>query len=146
MVYLEAAIQGFFLKIVIHFRYAWGTPVGGSFPVKLRAVCLLFRWKWAPSWVFSGILLIIIITIIIIIIIVIIIIILYYVNGCFGGTNHGGCLIILSTLFILILHRRKLFWRALFTVGFLINNWHCVSCLFNITSAWNSREVSFIGD
>ena len=43
---------GFFLKLVVGFRYAWGTPVGDSFPVKLQAVCLLFWWKWAPSWVF----------------------------------------------------------------------------------------------
>ena len=42
----------FFLKIVIHFRQTWGTPVGGSFPVKLRVVYLLFWWKWVPSWVF----------------------------------------------------------------------------------------------
>ena len=110
MVYLEAAIQGFFLKIVIRFRYTWGTPVGGSFPVKLRAVCLLFWWKWVPSWVFFKYFAYFII--------------FYCVNGCFGGTNPGGCLIILSTLFILILHGRKLFWRALFTVGFLINNWY----------------------
>ena len=47
MVYLEAAIRGFFLKIVIRFRYTWGIPVGGSFPVNLQAV-----WMWAPSWVF----------------------------------------------------------------------------------------------
>ena len=121
MVYLEAAIQGFFLKIVIRFRYTWGTPVGGSLAVKLRAVCLLFWWKWAPSWVFFRYFLILLF--------------FYYVNGCFGGTNPGGCLIILSTLFILILHGRKLFWRALFAAGFLINNWYCASCLLNITSA-----------
>ena len=31
------------------FRCAWGTPVGESFQVKLRALCLLFWWRWAPS-------------------------------------------------------------------------------------------------
>ena len=125
MVYLEAAIQGFFLKIVIRFRYTWGIPVGGSFPVKLRAVCLLFWWKWVPSWVFFKYFAYFIFYFLF----------FYYVNGCFGGTNPGGCLIILSTLFIWILHGRKLFWRALFAVGFLINNWYCVSCLLNINSA-----------
>ena len=29
MITLKAVIQGFFLIIVIHFRYAWGIPVGG---------------------------------------------------------------------------------------------------------------------
>ena len=57
MVYLEAAIREFFLKIVIQFRYNWGTPVEGSFPVRLRAVSLLFWWKWDPSWVIFLILL-----------------------------------------------------------------------------------------
>ena len=52
MVYLEAPIQGFFLKIVIRFRYTWEIPVGRSFSVKLQAVCMPFWWKWAPSWVF----------------------------------------------------------------------------------------------
>ena len=52
MVYLEAAFQGFFLKVVIRFTYTWGTSVRGSFPVMLWAVCLLFWWKWAPLWVF----------------------------------------------------------------------------------------------
>ena len=41
-----------FLKIVIHFRYTWGISVGGSFLVKLHAACLLFSWKWAPTWIF----------------------------------------------------------------------------------------------
>ena len=125
MVYLEAAIEGFFLKIVICFSYTWGIPVGvggqgRSFPVKLRAVCLLFWWKWVRSWVFFKYFPYFII--------------FYCVNGCFGGTNPGGCLIILSTLFILILHGRKLFWRALFVIRFLINNWYCVSCLLNTNS------------
>ena len=60
---------------------------------------------------------------------------LFYVNGYFGGTNPGGCLIILNTLFILILQGRKLFWRAPFAVWILINNWYYVSYLLNITSA-----------
>ena len=120
MVYLEAAIQGFFLKIANRFRYTWGIPVGDSFPVKLQAVCLPFWWKWAPSWVFLKYFAYFII---------------YCVSGCFGGTTLGGCFIILSTLFILILHGRKFFWRALFAGGFLINNWYCVSCLLNINSA-----------
>ena len=104
MVYLEAAIQGFFLKIVIRFRYTWGIPVGGSFPVKLRAVRLLFWWKWIPSWVFFKYFAYFII--------------FYCVNGCFGAINPGGGVIILSILFILILHGGKHFWRALFAVGF----------------------------
>ena len=60
---------------------------------------------------------------------------LFQVNGYFGVTNPGGCLIILNTLFILILQGRKLFQRAPFAVGILINNWYYVSCLLNITSA-----------
>ena len=120
MVHLEATIQGFFLKIVIRFRYSWGIPVGGSFPVKLRAACLVFWWKWVLSWVFFKYF--------------VYFIIFYCVNGCFEGTNPGGCLIILSTLFILILQGRKLFWRALFAAGFLKNNWYCVNCLLNINS------------
>ena len=31
MEYLEAAIQGSFLKIVIRFTYTWGIPVGALF-------------------------------------------------------------------------------------------------------------------
>ena len=58
----------------------------------------------------------------------------YCVNGCFGGTTLGGCFIILSTLFILILHGRKVFWKALFAGGLLTNDWYCVSCLVNINS------------
>ena len=131
MIYLEAAIQGFFLKIVIRFRYTWGIPVGrgGSFPVKLQAVCLPFWWKWAPSWVFFKCFAYFII--------------FYCVNGCFVGINSGGCLIILSTLFVLILHGSKVFWRALFAVEFLINNWYCVSCLLNINSAL-ARQRGFL--
>ena len=41
MVHLEATIQGLFLKIVIRFSYTWGIPMGGSFLVKLQAVCLV---------------------------------------------------------------------------------------------------------
>ena len=114
-------VRVFFLKIVIRFRYIQGIPVGRSFPVKLQALCLLFWWKWVPSWVFFKHFAYFII--------------FYCVNGCFGGTNPGGCLIILGTLFILILHGRKIFWRAFFAVGFLINDWYCVSCLLNINSA-----------
>ena len=121
MVYLEAAIQGFFIKIVIRFRYTYGISVGGSFPGKLQAVCLLFWWKWAPSWVFLKYFASFII--------------FYCVNGCFGGTNPGACLIILTKLFILISHGRNVFWKALFADGFFINNWYCVSCLLNINSA-----------
>ena len=105
----------FFLKIVIRFRYTWGIPVGGSLPVKLQDVCLPFWWNWAPSWLFLKYFAYFIF--------------FYCVNGCFGGTNPGGCFIILSTPFILIIHGRKVFWGALFAVGFLINHWHCVSCL-----------------
>ena len=121
MVYLEEGSQGFFLKIVIRFRYTWGIPVTGSFPVNLRVVCLLFCWKWVPSWVLFKYFAYFII--------------LYCVNGSFGGTNPSGYLIILSTLFILISNGKKLFWRAFFAVGFLINNWYCASCLLNINSA-----------
>ena len=109
MVYLEAAIQGFFLKIANRFRYTWGIPVGDSFPVKLQAVCLPFWWKWAPSWVFLKYFAYFII---------------YCVNGCFWGTTLDGYFIILNTLFMLILHGRKVFWRALLAGGFLINNWY----------------------
>ena len=120
MVYLEAAIQRFFLKIVIRFSYTWGIPAGGSFPVKLQAICLPFWWKWASSWVLLKYFAYFIV--------------FYCLNGCFGGTNLDGCFIILSTLFILILHGRNVFWRALFAVGFSINNWYSVSCLLNINS------------
>ena len=92
----------------------------GSFPVKLQAVCLLFWWKWVPSWVFYKYFPYFII--------------FYGVNSYFGRTNPGYCLIILSILFILILHVRQLLWGALFVVGFLINNWYCVSCLLKINS------------
>ena len=119
MVYLEASIQGFSLKIVIRFRYTWGISVGDSFPVKLQAVCLPFWWKWVPSWVFLKYFAYFII---------------YCVNGCFEET-HGGCFIILTTLFILILDGRKVFWRELFAGGFLRNNWYCINCLLNINSA-----------
>ena len=51
----------------------------------------------------------------------------YCVNGCLGGITLGDCFIILSTLFILILHGRKVFWEALFAGEFLINKWFCVS-------------------
>ena len=120
MVYLEAAIQEFFLEIVIRFRYTWGIPVGGSFPAKLQAVCLLFWWKWAPSWVFLKYFAYFII---------------YCVSGCFGGTTFGGCFIILSTLKRKKIRKEtKVFWRALFAGGYLINNWYCVSCLLNINS------------
>ena len=121
IVYLEAAIRDFFLKIVIHFRYNWGTPVGGVISSK-GAGCMSDDLVEVGS--FLGIFLVFC---------------LFYffhcVNGCFVETNPGGCPIILNTLFILNLHGRKLFWRALFPVGFWINNWYCVSCLLNITSA-----------
>ena len=120
MVYLEAAIQWFFLKIVIIFRHTWGIPVGGPFPAKFQTVYLPLWWKWASLWVFLKSFAYFII---------------YCVNGCFGATTLGGCFIILSTLFILILYRRKVSWRALFAGGFLINNRHCVSSLLNINSA-----------
>ena len=58
MVYLEAAIQGFFLKIVIRFRYTWGIPVGGSFPVKLQAYVCGFGGSGFLRGCFSNILLI----------------------------------------------------------------------------------------
>ena len=121
MVYLVVVIQGFFLKIIIRFRYTWEVPVRGSFPVKLQAVCLRLWWKWSPSWMFLKYFASFII--------------FYCVNGCFGGTNPGACLIILTKLFILISHGRKVFWKALFAVEFFINNWYCVSCLLNINSA-----------
>ena len=121
MIYLEATILGFFLKIVICFRYTWGIPVGASFPVKLHALCLPFWWKWASSWVFLKYFASFII--------------FYCVNGCFGGSNPGDCPVTLSKLFHLILHGRKVLRRALFTVGFLINNWYWVCCLLNINSA-----------
>ena len=34
MVYLEGAIQEFFLKIVICFRYTWGIPLVVSFSIQ----------------------------------------------------------------------------------------------------------------
>ena len=88
MVYLEAAIQGFFLKIVIRCRYS---SKAAGFAGVSQVFCYF---------------------------------IIYRVNGCFGGSTLGGCFIILSTLFILILHGRNIFWRALFAGGFLINNWY----------------------
>ena len=120
MVHLEAAIQEFSLKQSFNFRNSWGIPVGGSFSVKLQAVYLPFWWKWAPSWVFLKYFAYFIIN---------------CVNDCFWGTALGGCFIILSKFFILILHRRKVFWRALFVGGFLINIWYCISFLLKINSA-----------
>ena len=121
MVYLEATIQGFFLKIILRFRYTWGISVGVSFPVMLQAVCLPF---WSEVASFMG---------------VSQVFCLFYCfvlcERLFGGTNPGGCFIILSALFILILHGRKMFSRVPIMVGFLINNWYCVSCLLNINSA-----------
>ena len=68
MIGLEAAIQGFFLIIVIHLMCAWGIPMWCSFPVKMQAVCLAFWWKGAPLLVFLEYFTCFII---------------YYVNGCF---------------------------------------------------------------
>ena len=119
MVYLEAAIQGFSLKKSLNFRYSWEIPVGRR-GGRLHAVYLPFWWKWATSWVFLKYFAFFII---------------YFVNGCFWGTALGGCFIILSTFFILMLHGRKVFWRALFAGGFLINIVYCIRCLFKINSA-----------
>ena len=131
MIYLEAVIQGFFLKTIIRFRYIWEIPVGDSFTVKLQAVCLPFSGKWDPLWVFLK----------------------YFdyfiiccVNGCFGGTILGDGFIILITLFILILYGKKVSWRAPFAGGFLINIWYCVSCLLTWTLCWQSRKVSVLDD
>ena len=60
---------------------------------------------------------------------------LLYERLFFGGTALSGCFIILSTLFILLLHGRNVFWRVLFAGGFLINIWYCTGCLLNINSA-----------
>ena len=81
---MEAAIQGFFLRIVIRFRYTWEIPVGGLISSKaagcMSAILVEVGSIMGVSQVFC----------------------LYYcVNGCFGGTPFGGCFIILSTLFIL---------------------------------------------
>ena len=68
----------------------------------------------------------------------------YCLNGCLGGTTLGGCFIILGTLFIFILHGKKVFWRALFAGGFWINNWYCVGSLSSLR--WQSRKVFFTDD
>ena len=117
----EAAFQGFFLITVIHCRYTWCIPVGVAFLVKLQAVCLAFWWKGAPLWVFLE---------------CFTLFIFYYVNGCFlGGTALGACFNILSTLFILIFHGRKVFWQALFAGWYLVNVWYWISHLLSVNSA-----------
>ena len=58
------------------------------------ASCMPFWWKWVPSWVFLKYFAYLVI---------------YCVNGCFRGTALTGSIIILSSLFILILHGRKVF-------------------------------------
>ena len=109
------------LKIVIEFQVQVGNSRGGAFfPVKLQAMYLHFWWKQAPSWLFHRYFAYFII---------------YFVNGCFWGTALGGSFIILSTLFILILYGKKVFWRALFAGGFFIKTWYCISCLLKINSA-----------
>ena len=55
--------------------------------------------KWAPSWVFLKYFAYFII---------------FCVNGCFGETTLGGCFIILSTFFILILlNGRSTAWHGI---------------------------------
>ena len=66
-------------------------PLGGSYPVKLQAACL--PCHWTPLWVFLKYFACFII---------------YCASGSFRGTL-SGCFIILSKLFILILHGRKVF-------------------------------------
>ena len=83
------------------------------------AGCMPFWWKWVPSWVFLKYFAYFVIS---------------CVNGCFRVTALTGSIIILSSLFILILHGRKVFWRALSAFGFLINIWYCISCLLKINS------------
>ena len=56
--------------------------IKGSFPVKLG----LYVCSFGESGILSGLL-----------------------HHWFWGTAHSGCFIILSTLFILILHKRKVF-------------------------------------
>ena len=70
----------FSLKYSFALGIAGEIPWGGSFPVKLPVLCLLFWWKWVPSRVFFKYFAYFII--------------FYCVNGCFGGTNPGGHLII----------------------------------------------------
>ena len=110
-----------FLRILIGFRYTWELPVWGrgSFPVKHQAVCLLFQWKWAPACIFYQIFCLFIVC---------------CVNGCFWRTALVAAFI-LSALLVLILHGKKVFSRALFTGGLLINIWYCISYLLNINSA-----------
>ena len=93
---------------------------GGSFPVMLHAACLLFWWKWAPSWMFLKYLASFII---------------YFVDGCFWGTVFSDCFNILRTLFILTLQGKKVLWKALFAGELLINAWYCISYLLNINYA-----------
>ena len=113
---LSAVKQSFILGILLEFP-RWG---GGSFPVKLSAVCVPFKWKNTPSWVLFKYFAYFVI---------------YCVNGCFWGTALSDCFIILGQLFILILHERKVFCKALFAGRFLINIWYCISYLLNINSA-----------
>ena len=58
----------------------------------------------------------------------------YSLKVSFGRTALSSCLITLKTIFILILHGRIVFQRALFAGGFLINIWYCISYLLNINS------------
>ena len=95
-----------FLKKAIYFRYTSGFPMGGCFPLKLQTVYLSFWLIKGPSEVFLKDFPYFII---------------YCVNDSFGGTALSDCFIILSTLFILILHGRKVFWKALFTGKLFIN-------------------------
>ena len=100
MITLEAAIQGFFLIVVTHFRYAWGIPVGGLISTK-AAGCMSAVLVVGVSFVGVPQ-----------------VIHLFHFLLCeqlfFWGTALGACFNILTTFFILIFHGRKLFWRTLF--------------------------------
>ena len=70
MIYLEVAIQVFSLIYSFYFKYTYGIPIGGSFPVELQvlpAVLVEIGFIVGVSQVVSYF-------------------ITYFVNSCFGGT------------------------------------------------------------
>ena len=109
--------SGVFLKIVIQFRYTWGISVGGLISSKtagsLSAVLVEVGSFVCVYQVFC----------------------LFYYLLCerlfFWEASLSDCFIMWRTLSILILHGRKVFWRALFKGGFSISVWYGISCLLN---------------
>ena len=123
MVYQEGSSHsGFYLNIVILYQVYFGNSHacawGGS--------CMLYVCPFGGNGLFCGCFLLKYSYLII-----------YFVNDCFCRTALGGCLIILSTLFIFNLTWKKRFLEStlpwwIFDKYLIL---HQFSCLLNINSA-----------